>query len=213
MCVEIEKIIKTISDERFSSYLKRYPDNLKKSFFLYQSNIEISQAFYSSLSILEISLRNRINESFIKHFTNKSWYKENLPKELSKQIKETEVKLIKSGKKPTIDRVIAELNFGFWTMLFNRKYAKYFWKPLLKAFPYIPRDKRKRTFVSAKLNHIRTFRNRIYHYDPIIWNIQEVITKRKEIFEIMSWIEPEMAKWAKSIDTFEEVKDKIKKNV
>lgn len=132
--MEIEKIIKTISNERFSSYLKRYPDDLKKSFFLYQSNIEISQAFYSSLSILEISLRNGINKSFIKYFSNKSWHKENLPKELSKQIKETEAKLIQSRKNPTIDRVIAELNFGFWTMLFNRKYAKYIWKPIIESF-------------------------------------------------------------------------------
>ncbi len=209
--MKIEKIIKTISDERFSPYSKRYPDKIKKGFFLYQSNIEISQSFYSSLSILEISLRNGINKSFSEYFSNNSWHRENLPMELSKQVKEIEIKLTRSRKDPTIDRIVAELNFGFWTMLFNRKYAKIFWKPLLKVFPYIPKENRKRTIVSSKLNHIRTFRNRIYHYDPIIWDIKEILIKRKEIFDVMNWIEPEMAKWAGNIDTFEGVKEKIKR--
>ena len=68
--------------------------------------------------------------------------------------------------------------------------------------------------IIAELNFgLRTFRNRIYHYDPIIWNIQELIPKRKEINEILYWIEPEIAKWAESIDTFQEVKRKIKEKI
>ena len=211
--MEIKKIVKTISNERFSPYLRRYPKDLNRSFFLYQSNIEISQSFYSNLSILEVSLRNSINLVFIEYFGTNNWLKNKLPKELKKQIKEIENKLIKSRKEPVIDRIIAELNFGFWTTLFNRSNAKYFWKPLLKAFPYLPKEKRKRAIVSAKLNKIRSFRNRIYHYDPIIWNIQELISKRKEIYEILYWIEPETAKWAESIDTFQEVKRKIKEKI
>jgi len=72
---------------------------------------------------------------------------------------------------------------------------------------------RKRTSVSAKLNRLRTFRNRIYHYDPIVWDIKELVLRRKEINEILTWIEPETAKWAGKIDTFNEVRMKIKKNV
>jgi len=211
--MEFEKIVKTISTERFSSYQKRYPKDLKKSFFLYQSNIEISQSFYSNLSILEVSLRNTINQSCIKHFNKEGWLKENLPKELKKQIVEIESKLRKSGKEPSNDRIIAELNFGFWTTLFNRSNAKTFWKPLLKAFPYLPKNMRKRTSVSARLNRLRTFRNRIYHYNPIVWNIKELILRRKEINEILTWIEPETAKWADNIDTFDYVREKIKERI
>jgi len=189
--MEVEKIVKTISNERFSSYQKRYPNDLRKSFLLYQSNIEISQSFYSNLSILEISLRNTINQSCIKHFDTENWLKEKLPKELKRQILEIENKLKKSGKEPTNDRIIAELNFGFWTTLFNRSNAKIFWKPLLKAFPYLPKKMRKRTSISPKLNRLRTFRNRIYHYDPIVWDIRELVSRRAEIDKILTWIEPE----------------------
>ncbi len=59
--MNIKKVIKTISKERFEPYRKRYENDLKRGFLLYQANIQISQSFYSSLSILEISLRNAIN--------------------------------------------------------------------------------------------------------------------------------------------------------
>jgi uncharacterized coiled-coil DUF342 family protein len=179
---------------------------------LYQSNLEISQAFYSSLSILEVSLRNSIHEKFKKHYGKTDWYNE-LPTELKQQVIEVEKRLIKSRKEVTTDRIIAELNFGFWTTLFNRNNAKFLWKPLLKSFSNIPNDFRKRTKVSASLNRIRTFRNRIYHYEPIIWDIQQIIEKRKEIFEILNWIEPDTEKWAKEIDTFDLVRKKIKNNL
>lgn len=37
----------------------------------------------------------------------------------------------------TADKVVAELTFGFWTALFNKQYAKDFWKPLMYAFPIL----------------------------------------------------------------------------
>jgi hypothetical protein len=157
-------------------------------------------------------LRNAINASFQVYFNNEQWHKE-FPIELKLQIEEVESRLVKSKKAVTIDRIIAELNFGFWTILFNRRYAKYFWKPLLKAFPKLPNDSRKRTIVSAKLNHIRTFRNRIYHYEPIVWDIREIVNKRKEIYEILKWIEPETERWAKSIDRFDETRGRIRNNL
>jgi hypothetical protein len=205
--MDIEKIIKTISIERFSPYQKRYPDNIEKSFLLYQSNIEISQAFYSNLSILEVTLRNAISNSMQRHFGTSNWL-DKLPVDLKIQTVEIQKRLENANKKVTIDRVFAELNFGFWTSMFNRKYAKFLWKPLLKSFPNIPHEYRKRTKVSSRLNHIRTFRNRIYHYEPIIWDIQEIVNKRKEIFSIINWIEPNTEKWARQIDTFKETKKK-----
>lgn len=208
--MEIEKIIKTISLERFSSYQKRHPNDIEKSLILYQSNIEISQAFYSSLSILEVSLRNSINDSLQLYFQTDAWF-DKLPVNLKLPIIEIQKRLESSKKEATIDRVIAELNFGFWTTMFNRKYAKYLWKPLLKAFPNIPKEYRKRTIVSSRLNHIRTFRNRIYHYEPIIWDFEKILIEHKEIFEIIKWIESNTKNWARKFDTFNDVKLKIQK--
>ncbi len=197
--MNIEKIIKSISTERFEPYAKRTNTD-EEALRLYQENIKESKRFYPMLSILEVILRNKINESCILHFQNDNWILQNLPPELSKQIKEIKDKLKKSKKEITNSRVLAELNFGFWTILFNRKYAKIFWKPLHRIFVNAPKTNRKRTDISSKLNHIRTFRNRIYHYEPIIWNEEVLNQKRKEMLQLIHWLDVDTAEWVNAID-------------
>lgn len=121
--MNLDKIILSISKERFKPYLKR-SDNIENALLLYQKNIETSQEFYGLLSILEITLRNKIDQSFKTHFKNENWLTEIISNELSFQITENKNRLIKSRKEVTNSRILAELNFGFWTTLFNRKYAK-----------------------------------------------------------------------------------------
>lgn len=189
----------SISKERFAPYLKR-SENTKNALFLYQKNIETSQEFYGLLSILEVTLRNKIDQSCKLYFENDNWLTEILPNELSKQINENKNRLIKSKKEITNSRILAELNFGFWTTLFNRKYARIFWKPLHKIFPNMPKENKKRTEVSSRLNHIRVFRNRIYHYEPIIWDLEILKKKREEILETIYWLDADTSEWAKTFN-------------
>lgn len=74
---------------------------------------------------------------------------------------------ILTGHNPmTEDKVVVELTFGFWTALFNKQYAKDFWKPLMYAFLLLDTPNKRRDKISYKLNHIRKFRSRIFHYEP-----------------------------------------------
>lgn len=197
--MSLEKIINSISKERFEPYLKR-SENTKNALFLYQKNIETSQEFYGLLSILEITLRNQVDQSCKLYFKNDNWLTEILPIELSHQINENKSRLIKSKKEITNSRILAELNFGFWTTLFNRKYARIFWKPLHRIFPNMPKENKKRTEVSSRLNHIRVFRNRIYHYEPIIWDLEILKKKRKEILETIYWLDSDTYEWTKTFN-------------
>ncbi len=194
--MDIEKIIQSISEERFEPYAKR-TKTPEDALFLYKENIKESKEFYPLLSILEIVLRNKINNSCIEHFDNKNWLSDNLPKELTNQINDIKNKLQNSKKPVTNSRILAELNFGFWTTLFNRKYAKIFWKPIHRIFINTPKENRKRATISAKLNHIRTFRNRIYHYEPIIWNKEVLNQKQKDILELIYWLDTDTEEWIK----------------
>ena len=203
--MSIDKIIATISKERFYPYLNCCMGNKNDALSLYQKNIEISQTFYALLSVLEVTLRNKIDNSCKIHFDTDNWLQKKLPPELLRQIIDIEIRLSKSKKEITNSRILAELNFGFWTTLFNRKYAKLFWKPLHRIFPNIPNENKKRTEVSSRLNHIRTFRNRIYHYEPIIWNATVLKYKKDEIFEVISWLDLDTSKWANQFDKFNEV--------
>ncbi|WP_444945362.1 hypothetical protein ACJJIP_13825 [Microbulbifer sp. VTAC004] len=60
-------------------------------------------------------------------------------------------------------RVIAELSFGFWTSLLDRRYKQVLWPRLLKtAFPEMPRRLRTRNNLSRRFQRICHLRNRIF---------------------------------------------------
>lgn len=209
--MDFEKIPRDISSARFQPYLVRCVGNKEKALGLYQVNIEVSQSFYTPLSVLEVTLRNKIDQSCINHFHEESWLKRELPPELLKQVLDIEIRLRQNNREPTNSRILAELNFGFWTSLFNRKYAKKFWKPIHRVFENIPKRERQRAEISSKLNHIRTFRNRIYHYEPIIWDLEVLNQRRAEIYQTLYWLNNEVSEWVKSFDTFQNMESKIKK--
>ena len=201
--MEIQKIIKDISTERFEPYLLKCNGDIEKAFNLYEFNVKISQTFYAPLSALEVTLRNKIDQSFKSHFNEEYWLKTILPNQMVKQVIEIEQKLIQSKKNPSSSRILAELNFGFWTILFNRNLAKTFWKPLHRIFENIPKQERKRAEISSKLNQIRTFRNRLYHYEPIIWDLEVLNQKHDLIFEVLYWINPNTSQWIKTFDSYD----------
>lgn len=57
-------IFSSISNERFEPYLIHSNNDKQKALELYQLNIEVSQSFYAPLSVLEVTLRNRIDDNF-----------------------------------------------------------------------------------------------------------------------------------------------------
>ncbi len=62
--------------------------------------------------------------------------------------------------------MIAELTFGFWIQLTDRKFEHVLWTPALhKAFA--PRKAPKRAVFNQLLEQLRQLRNRIAHHEPI----------------------------------------------
>ncbi len=98
-------------------------------------------------------------------------------------------------------RIIAELKFGFWTSLFYSHYEQVLWRPIIKkVFPQMNRTIRTRKTLSKRLDKIRKFRNRIFHYEPIwYFNLEQ---RHAEILEAIGWIEPAMIELLKPVDQF-----------
>jgi hypothetical protein len=197
--LNLNSLINSFSEDRLTPYLNRFDGNELKAIELYKINIKLSESCYVSLSVLEIALRNAIHTKC----SNEFWLQTNLEDSLSKQVKDAEGKILTSHKEITSGRLISELTFGFWTSLFNRKYANLLWKPLHRVFHRIPTEQRQRAFISPKLNSIRTFRNRIYHYEPIFWDLDELEKHYLTIYEVIDWLNPELSKWTNDIDNFE----------
>jgi len=186
-------------------------NDLNKAYRLYKSNIELSEAFYPILSVLEISLRNTINETLKVYFQDEYWFKNSLPVEFLPFVSEATQKLRAQRKTITPDRIIAELNFGFWNRLFNRHYAGLLWKPLRLIFKNTPKHLRQRDMIADTLYRIRTLRNRIYHYEPIFGNLQDIENSYNEMLTFLTWLDKDLPKLIAGIDRFNDILKKAMK--
>ena len=100
---------------------------------------------------------------------------------------------------PTIDDIVASLDFGYWTNLLNRDLdAILYTKGLYKAFPRfqigtIPIRRPARSDVAGPLNAIRKFRNRVMHFEPLFKS--KPIDEFQQILTVTSWISSDAADW------------------
>lgn len=188
-------INKYITVQRFSIYknIDTYNDNLKKAKYL-----------YIPISILEVSLRNSINNLFEK-FYGSGWIinESNFlkAKELKKII-EAKSKIESDKKDITKDKLVSELTFGFWTALFQSVYSdKMRTNSLKQIFPNLPPKEVEvidRKNISNKLNHIRKCRNRIFHHENILK--EEFIDIEDKIYEILNYFDVELVAYAKDLN-------------
>lgn len=201
--MDINDLEKLLSEKRLSTYYKLFYKNKEKAIEYYRLNIQISESFYPLLSTLEIVLRNSIHSSFSIHFKSADWASKFKQPELIDQINVSKKKIFTLHNPITADKVVAELTFGFWTSLFNKQYAKDFWKPLMYAFPLLDKANKHRDKISYKLNQVRKFRNRIFHYEPICNDLVALAKNRNNILEILNWIDSDIVRWTKQIDRFD----------
>ncbi|MEQ1676818.1 MAG: hypothetical protein ABL876_08960 [Chitinophagaceae bacterium] len=194
---------KLLSPKRLSTYYNLFPADKEKAIEYYRLNTQISESLYPLLSNFEITLRNSIHHSFTIHYKSEEWFSRFGPPELLEQVHIAKQKILKGHNQITADKVIAELTLGFWTALFNKQYAKDFWKPLTYAFPLLNSANKRRDKISYKLNHIRKFRNRIFHYEPVSNDLNALATNHNNILEILSWINADIVGWTKQTDRFD----------
>ncbi len=199
-----------LSSPRFNVYLAKTNNDFDKAYRLYKVNIELSEAFYPILSVLEVSLRNSVNETLKLHFNDPYWFKNSLPVEFLPFVSEATQKLTAQRKSITADRIIAELNFGFWNRLFNRHYTGLLWKPLRLIFQNTPKHLRQRDTIADALYRIRTLRNRIYHYEPIFGNLQDIENQYNEMLTFLTWFDNDLPKLLTDIDRFNDILKKAK---
>lgn len=199
-----------ISQPRFNGYLVQTNNDFSKAYRLYKANIELSEAFYPVLAVLEISLRNAVNERLQSHFNDSFWFKNHLPQQFQPFVNEAEQKITAQRKIITADKIVAELNFGFWNRLFNRYYGKLLWKALFKIFPNLPKHLRKRDTIDDALYQIRTLRNRVYHYEPIFHNLHDIEQQYNDMLNFLMWMDRDLPQLLEDIDRFKEILNKAK---
>lgn len=170
-----QELIDTITPVRLKAYGEDSNEILIEKYIY---NLKVSEAFYPALSLLEVTLRNKICYA-IEALICKDWLINELnqqnilfDKEYKKLI-ETADKIEKDGKKVTNDRLISELTFGFWIHLCTKSYKPKFWdkKGFIElVFPNytVSSNLRNISLIQKDLRDVLKLRNRISHQEIII---------------------------------------------
>lgn len=208
-------IEKLISLERLEPYVKYHIDNFDKAVEHYKANIEISEAFYPLLAVLEIVLRNNFDYQFKRMFNDDFWFENpGFIKIASRfqidRVSEARNTILREKKSITSGGIISELSFGFWTSLLDSKFERTLWKNIRLSFPNCPKNIRKRKTMSAKFNGIRKLRNRIFHHESVTWNLEAIKNYRNEIIEGIDWLNKDLLDWSKDLFRLEQVIEKRK---
>ena len=164
---------KLYSIPRMRKYLNACAGDKRKTMLLYRYNLRLCQRFYGALNLLEVMLRNAINEHYIAYYSDPDWIVNHADAGMLLEYNKDEIKQAEAGyRKRGIynnDKMVASLTMGFWTKLFSKKRYKRGGKTLLKIFPNKQKGKNQAD-IYKDLTHIREFRNRIAHHEPICFD-------------------------------------------
>lgn len=217
---EIKKYNCTYSVERLSAFAYTEGDALQDVVKHYKENMRIAQAIYPELCTLEIILRNSI-DNVLRTYISETWIEDEISKNiwldaseyktLFKVYNDTKDECILSSKSFTIGKVIANLNFGFWTNLCVKKYNSQIWnkpKCFYGVFPNYP-NKYSINYIAKKLYTIRRFRNRVFHYEKIFKYPQRTLNLYHDILEMLSYLPNDNLQILKDTSTFLDTYNKL----
>lgn len=208
------KIFKDLSQQRMMTYKNflhlelsiTYTD--EQVYNLYLWNEIISSCFWNVVSRIEITLRNHINDT-LREKVDKEWLqidKMNTTKVYFQPFHKTQInkaknKLLEKSTKINItnDRLVAELNMGFWTSFSEISFSytaeelkqkeigwEYFISKIFVGYTYSKVDIDKVRYwkkqekidnLVTKLNMAKEIRNRIAHHEPIFNYIPEYLSE------------------------------------
>lgn len=198
---------KALSEARLRPFARPGEDDELAVISRYTWNLALCRALYPSLHVVEVALRNRVY-SGIATGLGACWLTSGLlqPKE-AESVTKAIVRLEKDGKLADADHLVAELNFGFWTSLFLRRYEQILWPRYLRAcFPETQAKQQVRSNLFGRLDRIRILRNRVFHHEPI-WHWKDLREQHKAIWEMIGFLCPRLLELVSFIDDFPEVLD------
>jgi hypothetical protein len=203
-----------LSTERLGAYAVNRSDaapDARATLARYLLNMALCESLYSPLQLCEIALRNSIHRHASGLMGQHDWYDHPnflLTSWAANEVAKAKAKITKSGKSLTAARVVAELQFGFWTSLFEDHYEKRtpFLPSAFKAvFPHLPKSLHKRKERKGDLETIRVLRNRVFHHERIVhW--KDLDAQHQRILEVIAWVSPELRQMADALDRFQVVR-------
>ncbi|MCK6412572.1 MAG: hypothetical protein L6Q55_09150 [Azonexus sp.] len=203
-----------MSTERLSAYAAS-PEEIETTPKLvlsrYLLNMALCESLYPALQTCEIALRNAIHTYLTTTLRREDWFDApsfQLTPWAQLEVRKAKDKIAKSGKVVTAGRVVAELQFGFWTSLFEAHYEQktaFLPRGIKAVFPHLPKSLHKRKERKGDLERVRTLRNRVFHHERIVhWTDLEA--QHDLIVQIIGWISPPLQHITAALDRFHAVR-------
>ena len=209
----LDNVFQCIPSERIEPYVRRCEGDRRRALSLYAWNTSASGAMYEVMGHFEVMLRNAIDSALASrhNFKKRSgdWLDNNhgeLSDKAAETINAAREEVRHNGKPVTRGAIIAELNFGFWIRLLDRRYESKWGSAVMRTFPKLKRPNNNdmdnlRTLVEP----IYKLRNRVAHHEPI-WYIN-ISNREADMLQCIRFINEDMAVWTTSASRLRQVLD------
>ena len=169
----------------------------------------MSAALFEVIGHVEVILRNAIHSTMSAWGSSEgfgsNWYDNShglLGASSMVDISRATERLRRSGKSASPDRLVSELNFGFWRFLLTSKYRTTIWPILARnMFSRSPSGSPERFF--ASVGRIHDLRNRIAHHESLIGRSLEL--DLHDLYRVLSLVCPESTRWVAEHSRVEEL--------
>lgn len=184
-----------LSLPRITPYLDDVAGDEAAALALYEWSARMSSSAFVVVGHLEVLLRNALDRCL------REYYREDycgIPWFLMPHVGGTNVceavnvvrERLRSQGKETRDQVIAGMSFGFWAGLLGPKYEELWRTCLHRAFPH---GSGRCSQISAALERIRRFRNRLAHHDSMIK--VDVPFEIRLVVQLAGYLDAAAAQW------------------
>jgi hypothetical protein len=184
-----------LSEPRMAPYLRITGDSQRDALALYEWSTRTSAAAFEVIGHLEVLFRNALDRQLREHFKEEKcgipWFLLPTPggDHVAEAVATVRERLRPLGKESR-HQIVAGLSFGFWSGLLGPRYEELWRDCLHRAFP---NSSGRRKQVSAAMERVRKFRNRLAHHDSMI-NV-DVPFEIRQIVQLASFIDNDAARW------------------
>lgn len=183
-----------ISPARLTKYMQAAGGSLDGALGLYEQNTKLSEAFYTPLQSLEVTLRNIVDQCMREAY-GQNWLMACEAPLDRHSIEQVQLGMGALGTDAAHGAVVAEMKFSFWVGLLGPGYDASLWRRALHT-GFRNGGGKRRSVVHQRLNSLRRFRNRIAHHEPIFE--RDLTATHDEILEAIGWMCPHTNAWTKS---------------
>jgi hypothetical protein len=219
---DADELFAALSHARLRSYLAEAENDRERALELYEWNLRLSGALWIPVGITEVALRNAMSAAISREarFGYEKWptsvdfralisdpRREQLESPLDSAVR-TATKVLRARHSSeerdgahrvvTANDVIADLNFGFWARLLDRRLDQELWRTTLHT-AFVPKSSR--PALQSACHRIRQLRNRLAHHEPV-WagDLHGVV---QDVDFLLKRISPSVAAWASKLSQVE----------